>query len=311
MMRGTGETMHTIPASIMQTSNAEDGKAISVPGGPPKWAPLPLPVTLSTDCHHQIMDQATIQVPIHPFEPVFQATSVMNPDIRLDEFDIIDPFRMDLNMVKETLFICHKEQNNRSLVYGPHNSGYGHSFENAFTKTEEELETSGSHHRVDAYCEGSDNSNSVVTSAQSLDDAANLMERLDLKQTPPHSTIKGVTMAIRREPPVSLSKLAEIKVGKSAGVSASIPQRWFGRTPHLLIGKHDTAANQDKLRKLVSLLIKLKCIVGKIEGRAAIQLCKHRAEPLQIFKAKNETNALPEAIVVKHWDLRAFKENQE
>ncbi|PVH92136.1 geranylgeranyl pyrophosphate synthetase [Periconia macrospinosa] len=378
MLRGTGKMVHSIPASTIQPASAEvssesgfevlcgynwheDEKTISVPGGPPKWAPLPLPATLSPNSDHRNMDQVTTQVPVHPFEPVFQAMSITNPDMRLDEVDIIVnrnslrklldfvsgkqqyAFRMDLHMVKDTLFICRRERNFGSLVHGPHDPGFGHSFEDAFTKTEEELKSSGGHHRViryrlgqlncivrfevDAYYEDSDESNSASTSPQALEDAINLMAHLDLNQAPPQSAMKGATMVVRRGTFVSSSKLAEIKLGKSAG---AIPQLWFGRTPHLLTGKHDggvvnstrhtheglrfgewEADNQDKLRKLVSLLAELKRVVSKTQGKAAILLCRHKGAPLQIFEAKNGIRVLPADILAKHWDLRELKGNQE
>lgn len=300
-------------------------------------------------------------MPIHPFEPVFQAMFITNPDMRLDEVDIIvnrnslrklfdfasgkkqDAFRMDLHMVKDTLFICRRERNFGSLVHGPHDPGFGHSFENAFTKTEEELNSSGGHHRViryrigqlncvvrfevDAYYEDSDKSNSASTSPQALEDAIKLMAHLDLNQASPQSAMKGATMAVRRGTFVSSSKLAEIKLGKGAG---AIPQLWFGRTPHLLIGKHDggvvhstshthmglrfekwEADNQDKLRKLASLLAELKRAVSKAQGNAAILLCRHKGAPLQVFEAKYGISLLPADILAKHWNIRELEGNQE
>lgn len=300
-------------------------------------------------------------MPIHPFEPVFQAMFITNPNMRLDEVDIIvnrnslrklldfvsgkqqGAFRMDLHMVKDTLFICRRERNFESLVHGPHNPGLGHSFAGAFTKTEEELNSSGGHHRViqyrigqlscvvrfqvDAYYDDSDDSNSASTSPQVLEDVLKLMAHLDLNQASPRSTVKGATMAVRRGTFVSSSKLAEIKLGKGTG---AIPQLWFGRTPHLLLGKHDggvihstshthmglrfgkwEADNQDKLRKLASLLAELKSAVSKTQGNAAILLCRHRGAPLQIFEAKNGTSVLPADILAKHWDIRELEGYQE
>lgn len=282
----------------------------------------------------------------------------MNPDIRLDEIDIIvnrnrlrklldfaagkrqDPFRMDLHMVKDTLFISRKEKNARYMIHGFRNSGYGHNLENAFTKPEDGLDSSSSHHRViryrlchlncvvrfevDAYYEGPDDPSLADTSPQPVEDATTLMAHLAVNGPPPNATRKGATMVTRRGTHVSSSKLAEIKVGKTEKISTSLPQLWFGRTPYLLTGKHDTgvvhsvssthvglrfkeweAANQDKLRKLVSLLTKIKCIVRETEGGAAILLCEHRWAPLQIFRTKNKAGVLPKDILVKHWDIGA------
>lgn len=328
----------------------------SLLGGPPKWAPPALPVTLTQDSGSQFVDQNAFRVPKYPFEPAFQALSIMNPNIRLDETDILvnrnslrklldfaagkrqDPFRMDLHMVKDTLFISRKEKNARSMIHGSHNSGYGHSLEDVFTKPEDGLDTSSSHHRVicydlghlkcvvrfevDAYYEDPDDLSSTDPLQEPVECVATLMADLDVNGPPPSSTRKGETMIIRRGTPISPLKLAEIKAHKTEKRSASMPQLWFGRTPYLLTGKHDKgvvhsisctnvgmhfkeweAANQDKLRKLVSLLMELKCIVRETKGRAAILVCKHKGAPLQIFKAKNQTSVLPTNILVKHWGL--------
>jgi hypothetical protein len=398
MMRGAGGLVQTIPPSAVKPADAEvsseanfqvlcsynwqkDGRTIFVPGishsfctfsyslmpllgGPPKWAPPALPVTLARDSGFQFVDQNAFRVPRYPFEPVFQALSIMNPNIRLDETDIIvnrnslrklldfaaekrqDPFRMDLHMVKDTLFISRKEKKDRLMIHGSRNTGYGHSLEDVFTKPEEGLETSSSHHRVicydlghlkcvvrfevDAYYEDPDNSTSTDTPPQPVENITTLMADLDVNAPPPSSTRKGATMVTRRGTPISPLKLAEIKAYKTEKISASTPQLWFGRTPYLLTGQHDKgvvhsirctnvgmqfkeweAANQDKLRKLVSLLVELKSIVHEIKGRAAILVCKDRGAPLQIFKAKDQTSVLPKNILVKHWDLGTGENSKE
>lgn len=280
----------------------------------------------------------------------------MNPHVQLDEIDIIlnrnslrklldfaagkrqDPFRMDLHMVKDTLFISRKERNARLMIYGAANSGYGHNFENAFTKPEDGLDHSSSHHRViryhlghlncvvrfevDAYYEGPDDANSANAKPQSIDHVTTLMAHLTANEPQLNRTTKGSTNVTLQGTPISSSKLAEIKARKFERINGSMPQLWFGRTPYLLTGKHINGvvhsvscshvglqftewetANQDKLCKLVSLLAELKRIVRETGEGAAILLCEHKGAPIQIFKAKNEKDVLPRDIIKKHWDL--------
>lgn len=106
------------------------------PGGPPKWSPPPLPFALTQDAGHQFTAQTSLRVPEYPFEPVFQAMSILNPDVQLDAVDLIlnrnslrklldyaagkrqDPFCMGLDMVKNTLFISRKEKHARMMIHG-------------------------------------------------------------------------------------------------------------------------------------------------------------------------------------------------
>jgi hypothetical protein len=97
----------------------------------------------------------------------------MSPNVQLDDIDIVanrnsfrkfldfvagrrqDPFRMDMHMVNNTLFITRRERSARIMISGPHNStGYGHDFEKKFTTPIEGLNESSSHHRVIRYMMG-------------------------------------------------------------------------------------------------------------------------------------------------------------
>ena len=62
-----------------------------------------------------------------------------------------ESFRIDVNMVHDTLFLTRRERSTRDLIQGNRNAGYGHNFEKAFTKAEAGLEESSGHHRVVRY----------------------------------------------------------------------------------------------------------------------------------------------------------------
>ncbi len=256
-----------------------DGKAIIVPGGPRKWQNRSLPVFLTPDTGFSYIDQHAFHTPRYPFEPSFRALSVMNPDMRLDDVDIItnrnslrklldfagetrqQPFCIGLQMVKNTLFMNRKVKYARQKLEAS-DEGYGHSFEEAFTKAESGLDESSSHHRlvryrlggldcvvrfeVDAYYSDSEQHSSVDTEQQSVDSITDSMAKVTINSPPPVSRksrsdkrSRDVTATILRGTsiPVPPSQLAEIKTRKVIKMHQLLPQLWFGRTPYLLLGK--------------------------------------------------------------------------
>ena len=62
-----------------------------------------------------------------------------------------DSFRIDLNLVNNTLFLTRRERNTREMIHGNQNSGFGHNFERAFTQPAAGIEDSSGHHRVIRY----------------------------------------------------------------------------------------------------------------------------------------------------------------
>ncbi|KAJ4366752.1 hypothetical protein N0V95_000081 [Ascochyta clinopodiicola] len=278
----------------------------------------------------------------------------MNRSAHLDDVDIIvnrnslrkfldfaagrrqDPFRVDLHMVKDTLFISRKEKTARRMIHGAANSGYGHSFETTFTKPQAGLDQSSSHHRViryklggldcvvrfevDAYYE-EEHAQGVSTAAEMpIDDIVTSLTSLSISQTQASETIKGSTRVIVKGPPVRSEKLAELKAHKVERTGQAMPQLWFGRTPYLITGKHTDGIvhtiscnnagekfeaweekNQDTLRKLVSLITELKTITSTTKDRTAIVLCKEKGAPLTVFSTKQTVPVLPADITKRHW----------
>ncbi|RMZ73491.1 geranylgeranyl pyrophosphate synthetase [Pyrenophora seminiperda CCB06] len=244
--------------------------SIFVPGRPPKWTPPPLPATLPADTGRHFVDQNAYHVPKYPFEPAFQALSIMNPNISLSAVDIItnrnslrklldfsagkrlDPFAMGLDMINETLVLSRMEVSARQMVRGGPNSGYGHNFEKAFTTAYEGMDGSSSHHRViryhigpldcvvrfevDAYFddgawEREDNTTEDPTNA-----ITTAITKLNLAN--PYPSTKHTTKVIQKGTPVPSSLLAEIKAKRAGRLTEALPQLWFGRTPYFMNGNH-------------------------------------------------------------------------
>ncbi|KAF2196025.1 hypothetical protein GQ43DRAFT_384216, partial [Delitschia confertaspora ATCC 74209] len=317
------------------------GKMIFVPGAPPKWTPVALPTTLKKDSGYRFVEQNGFRVPKYSFEPAFQALGIMNPGTKVDNIDIFanrnsfrkllhivsgrrfDPFCMDLQMVKGTLFISRKEQDARTMIYGSLNSGYGHSLEDTFTTPEEGLDHSSSHHRVIRYHMGNLNCAvrfEVDAYYEPYDGGVAVPE-------PAPSQMKfetyeyASTQVIRKGTLVSSSALAEIKAKKSHQVSQTMPQLWFGRTPYLLTGHNVDGVvhkiscthaalefrdwekkNQETLRKLVGLLEMIIDVVKKTEKRAAVLVCEQKGGPIRILEKVNVAGVLSEEMCEEFWD---------
>ncbi len=60
-------------------------------------------------------------------------------------------WRIEAELVEGTLFLTRWEANPVRIITGSLNSGYGHEFEKAFLKFEEELKDSSTHHRIIEY----------------------------------------------------------------------------------------------------------------------------------------------------------------
>ncbi|KAF2491446.1 hypothetical protein BU16DRAFT_552210 [Lophium mytilinum] len=288
MKRDTGKLVCTIAAESLEPDDApvssesgfedlcsynwQNDGAILVPDGHLQPCHSLWPQTLAPDAGPQFVDQNTFRVPKHPFEPAFQALSAMNPNVRLDDVDIVanrnslrklldfaagrgqEPFCMGLHMVKDTLFISRKERNAQSMIHGAPNSGYGHSFEKAVTTAEDGLGDSSSHHRViryrlghldcvvrfevDAYYEATDDAGAANSIQEPVDHITTKMGQLAVQKPHRSPTGKDTMQVIMAGLPVSSHKLAELKARKSEKLNATMPQLWFGRTPYLLTGKH-------------------------------------------------------------------------
>ncbi|USP73461.1 hypothetical protein yc1106_00735 [Curvularia clavata] len=344
------------------TYNWQNDGTIYVPGSPPKWNPPSLPVTLAQDTGRQFVDQNAARVPKYPFEPVFRALSIMNPNTNLNAIDIVvnrnslrklldlaagkklDPFCMGLNMINNTLVISRKERSAERMIHGVSNSGYGHTFEHTFTTPEDEMSNSSSHHRVIRYHIGPlncvvrfevdayyDDPSTETTTAEhdTADPLTEAMAKLAVAEpSPPAQTTRRPnpadkpTIAVERGTFIPPSKLAEIKARKGFRLFEAMPQLWFGRTPYFINGNHDNGtvhsvtishaaaqfaqwetANQERLRRMVSLLVQIKSAMCETRNGAGLLVYDTKGGPLKMYQAKNGAPVLPKDIIGKYWAM--------
>ena len=140
-------------------------------------------------------------------------------------------------------------------------------------------------------------------------------------QTKPRKTpVDKPTLVVEKGIFINPSKLAEIKAKKLARLTEALPQLWFGRTPYFMNGNHDKGtvhsvsisdaekeyprweeANQDKLRKMVSVLAELRDAVTRTKERAAVLVYDEKGGPLKVYAMKKNHGVLPSETIAKHW----------
>jgi len=293
------------------------------------------------------VDQNSARVPRYPFEPLFSATATMNPSFRFDTVDVVtnrnslrklldfctgrigQDFRVNLLLVKNTLFIERCEKSLRELAIGSQNSGWGHSFEESFTEYPPGLRNSAGHHRALVYhlgnlrcavrfevdaCYRSPSSGNI-----NVDSLITRMDRLTIGSIPTRKTT-NITLDTA---PMLQSAAAEMKAAtKAKSIGVYMPQLWFGRTPWLITGQHSKGTfnelkivktddkfeswetkKQLELRKMVSVLSQFRNAVKLNEGKKCVALCERSSNPLviKIFSAKADSEALPKELVNKFW----------
>jgi hypothetical protein len=215
------------------------------------------------------------------FQQVLQATALMRPEFRFNDVDILctrnslrklldfcggralQSFRVNLFKVHNTLFI--EQYDTINMAY--QHTGWGHSFEQTFTRFPPGLEASIAHDRflrypigdlncvvgfeVDAcYEQKSDEAEgggqgpleTLQTSIDKLALEVPIEESEESEDS--EDTSGGVSLS---KPPSQVaeaeimpqSTAAEIKSkAKHTGINAFLPQVWFGRTPWLIMGTH-------------------------------------------------------------------------
>jgi stalled ribosome alternative rescue factor ArfA len=112
------------------------------------------------------MDQNSDRIAAPSFAPFFAALLKTQPSYSLLPISLVtdhnclrklfdftsghrgENWRIEVALVKETLFLTRREKSQVGIITGSFNSDYGHEFEHAFPKTEEGLEDSCAHHRV-------------------------------------------------------------------------------------------------------------------------------------------------------------------
>ncbi|KAF8855691.1 hypothetical protein BDZ45DRAFT_654934, partial [Acephala macrosclerotiorum] len=249
---------------------------IFIPGAPALWIAPTLPIAISKDDGKAGVDQNFDRVPAPSFAPFFAAILTMQPSYSFLPTALItdrnslrklldfasghrrEDWRIEVELVKETLFLTRWEKNWVQIITGSFNSGYGHEFENAFLKFEEGLEDSSTHHRIveyeiggmkwvvrfeaDGYIKDDPGNEGPPPYgvSQPLPEISATMEALSLESASPPRVLEGVGI-VQRGHLVSPKSIIEVKCTKSKNdqqLGEKVAQCWFSQTRHVFIGHH-------------------------------------------------------------------------
>lgn len=276
----------------------------------------------------------------------------MNPGFRFDNVDVVvnrnslrklldfcsgrvqDTFRVNLFLVRNSLFIERCERNASQMIRGRQDSGWGRNFEKTFTKFPAPEANGTSHHRVlnyaigelncavrfevDACYEEEDTADEPTTSSLVGDNLTSLAAAMDRLSVVPAANTKVI-----QQQAMPQSSAAEIKaLAKTKSMGKYLPQLWFGRTPWFIVGRHvdgtfhevkitDAKAHfvdwetkhQHELQKLVVILTRLREAVRKNGGRNCVAICEKTSMPraIKIFASTIRRRALPDDSIREFW----------
>ncbi|KAI8241573.1 hypothetical protein K4K55_012176 [Colletotrichum sp. SAR 10_96] len=256
-------------------------------GAAPALIQRNLPLQINPDKGTYHIDINAFMNPNMPFEPMFRAieADVSPPtfrsvDVVVDRnslrqlFDFVkggkkDSFRVQLHMVRNTLFITRQEKNNQySMGYRKFYS-FGHSFEKEFTEHAKDMKGSLSHHRAIRYQFGdlslvvrhevdaaqpapiasptlSVDSTAVEAKVVKEVDVSSVNDAREFEPARDHRSFIGTSKKKREKTTVLQcgtgnppSDLVEMKARPKMRLSEVIDQMWFGRTMHLANGIHE------------------------------------------------------------------------
>ncbi|OCK74672.1 hypothetical protein K432DRAFT_409666 [Lepidopterella palustris CBS 459.81] len=143
---------------------------IMVPGKPPKWTPTARPTKLAEDNPNgtYYRDPNAAYFPSYPMEPVVRSIFEACPDFNAQEVDVFGcgstlgnllrfarnvetekPFRFLVEVVGETVFLIRRENSPKEVIADIR--GYGHSFPEANTTWDADVQSSETHQRIIRY----------------------------------------------------------------------------------------------------------------------------------------------------------------
>jgi hypothetical protein len=251
---------------------------IAVPGMPPLWVPFKGSRQLKKDSGLVFINQNADRYPNCPLEPLFRALYFADPQFEIDCVDVVTnrnnirkllrfvnpssarnglvSFTIKVEMSNKTALFYRQEPLTRNFIMPHEFQGYGHEFENAYTKAE--LSDSSGHHRIVAYrFEGLSfvvrhETDGYMTSESSShrkrpdkDDLSTLLGSLCLSPSPErtqatvHGDSKLIVKQEGRTVPLSLTLKIKTRVShKPIPFHEVAPQLWVSQTPNLVQAYH-------------------------------------------------------------------------
>lgn len=249
----------------------EDHKpTIYVPGFGRRFSKPALPCKVDQDSGEAWKDQHLARVRTFQFEPIFQALSIMNPNVRFNNVDIVigrsnllqllhfvegkdrQTFALDLKLINKTLFVHTKGGKGRVSAT---KDSYGRNFERQFTEAIGEADADG-YHRVLQYKLGPLNMVVRMEADAFLDDVDNpvcddvretfrgnkSVEIAHEKAGIAHVWVTTVIPGGKYIPQAKMTELKSTNAGIGAMVSKAMPQLWAGRINTVVVGDRKSGA---------------------------------------------------------------------
>jgi hypothetical protein len=323
---------------------------IFVPGEPAKWSPRPLPHKLEPDTGLHSNDYNYARQPRTPFEPMFAALGVMNPNYQFKDIDVLSdrnslrtllefvqgkangPLRLDLFCISNTLVIIRNESKWWKYADG---KSYGCNFEDQFTRPAAGMEDATNHYRAIRFPMGP--LNVVVRfEADAYDDGVAASDTLTESEmqavtgglaTRPSFNYSAPVQVLQQGHIVPTAQMVELKTQafREEGKAVTCQdQLWFGRTSLLYTAPYGPGtgeikkiryedamkrvktwegAQQDNLRKLVTLLLLLKNAAKKENGsnRGVVLVREDKSGPLTVRRMNADHCAFKRVVLQRHW----------
>lgn len=250
-------------------------------------------------------------------------------------------WRIDVDIVEDTMFLTRWEQNQLQIITGARNSGYGHECEKAFLSFDSNLQESSGHHRIIRYNLGGIESlvrfeaDGYIDDGSSIDELSqglsglHVQNSVDVFASSPESEVK----VIKKGHIVDNETILELKsCSASLNIQETIPQLWISQTHHLLVGRHKEglvevepkrvnmdeyfpaweSKNQENLGSLVGLITKIREIVKRVKGGKCMLVCKIEEKPrvLRVYKRNGKGFFLPVGVREKCWGTKNQKQER-
>ena len=320
------------------------------PGTPPKFTPPLLPIQLQRDS----LTHSKPRSPAAAVDPLFEALLHQHPDFNMSSIQVVSDrnslrnllsfaskgpgkWRIDVDMIDNTMFINQWEEFRLSMIIGHQDSGFGHAFEGCITTRESGMDAIH-HERIvryelggleclvrfeaDAYlCAdgdgGGDGDGHKRLASLSLDDPAPKNSKPVLK--PPYKLVYVVSGG--RD--VDSDLIAEIKSCSTSkfDIRKALPQLWFSQTKYRCVGYHKEglvteepemkdmteelrqweAGSQERLKNMVRVIKEIRDIARTATKCVVVCNTVEGVKCLSVFARKGGDMAIRPGVVKRCW----------
>ncbi|CAG8953515.1 hypothetical protein HYFRA_00009971 [Hymenoscyphus fraxineus] len=313
---------------------------IYVPGCPPKFIPTAAPFQMEPD---NIRKPPCKRSPAAAVDPLFQSLLHMHPEFNMSSVDIAtdrnslrkllgfsagitDQWRLEVDMIDDTLFFSQWEEFRQRLINGQQDSGYGHSLEDNVTQKPTSMEDCMHYERVVQYelgglrCLVRYEADAFIDTEESPDIDERTTDEL-LAPKPSKPVLKPpykLVHVIPRGRLVDPTSMVEIKSHKTPkfNYSKALPQLWFAQTKFICAARHEDGLvsetlevrdmseelekwriqSQDNLKNMMKIIKEIKEITREFRKCTVIYRVVDGRKCLSVFQRRSEFAIRPKVV---------------